>query len=187
MTEPVTLAEAKEFCRVDTDDTTQDVTINMLIAAARERAEHLTGRTFSTRNRDFFADDLTGEWIELPYPPLISVSSVRYLDSSGVERIMSGSPDQWRIDVATTPGRIAPLYGASWPATDGSASNVHITYSSGYDADEIPASLKIWMQLRISTFYDNRANIVVGDRLTELSDDYVDRLLDSLKADLGFA
>lgn len=186
MTEPVTLAEAKEFCRVDEDDDSQDVTLNLLIASARERAEHLTGRTFASRARDFFADDLTGEWIELPYPPLISVSSVRYLDSSGVERIMSGSPDQWRIDITTTPGRIAPLYGASWPVTDGSASNVRITYTSGYAAADMPASVKIWMQLRISTFYDNR-NTIVGGSLSELSHDYVDRLLDSLKADLGFA
>jgi len=45
--EPVTLAEAKSFCRIDGSD--EDALVNALIAAARLQVESLTGRALITQ------------------------------------------------------------------------------------------------------------------------------------------
>jgi len=45
--EPVTLAEAKAFCRIDGSD--EDALVNALIAAARLQVESLTGRALITQ------------------------------------------------------------------------------------------------------------------------------------------
>ena len=46
--EPVTLAEAKAFCRIDGSD--EDALVNALIAAARLQVESLTGRALITQS-----------------------------------------------------------------------------------------------------------------------------------------
>ena len=46
--EPVTLAEAKSFCRIDGSD--EDALVNALIAAARLQVESLTGRALITQS-----------------------------------------------------------------------------------------------------------------------------------------
>lgn len=69
---PVSLAKAKEWCRVDYAD--QDAVLNLLIAAATERAEEITGRAFIQRQLELRLDAFpAGKVIELPFPPLRSV------------------------------------------------------------------------------------------------------------------
>lgn len=197
--EPVTLAQAKAFCRVDDDITDQDAVIRILIQAARERAEALTGRAFIQRDAELLMDGLpASEFIELPLAPLQYVSYVRYRDSSGAEQELAGSPDAWLQDTKSTPGRVSPLYGASWPGTNCTVSNVRIGFRCGYapvgspDNEAayqagVPALLKMWMQVRVSTFYEQRESLVVGGILTQTPRDYVDGLLDGLVVNRGFA
>jgi len=198
--EPITLVEAKLFCRIDTDDTAQDAVVTLLITAARERAEAITGRAFIQRDMELLMDDLPtdGSAIELAYSPIRSVSYIRYRDAAGIDNELSGSPDVWLLDSSGTPGRIAPLAGASWPATNGTISNVRIGYRCGYapvgspDNEAayqagMPALLRTWMAVRVSSFYEQRESIVIGSTVAETPRDYVDGLLDGLKVIRGFA
>lgn len=180
--EPVTLAEARLWCRVDDDDTSQDAVLMLLIGAMREYAENLTGRSFVQRTletrMDYWPCD---DVIELPFPPLVSVSYVEYLDGDGATQQLSGSPSAFQVDTHRVPGRVWPLYGASWPTALSDLDAVRIRYVAGYQTfSALPRNLKLWMNARLATLYENREQIVIGTIVNELPRSFVDCLLDSL-------
>ena len=51
--------------------------------------------------------------IELPYPPLTTVSSIKYTDADGVETTVSSS--NYVVDTSSVRGRVALKSGYSWP------------------------------------------------------------------------
>lgn len=198
--EPVTLATARLYCNIDADLTGQDDIIRLLITAARERAEEITGRAFVERTLELRLDQFPDEQvIELPFAPLQYVETITYTDTAGVEHTLQGqgSPDEIHTDTGSTPGRIAPLYGASWPSSNGMPGSVRIRYLAGYAAvgsphdgqefeNAMPARLKQWMAARVSTWYENRDHLDLAN-LKELPRDFVDGLLDGLIAHRRFA
>jgi uncharacterized phiE125 gp8 family phage protein len=187
--EPVTLEEAKLWCRVDEDDTSQDAMLMLLIIAMREYAEHLTGRVFAERTLELSLDSFpaSGE-ITLPYPPVQSVSSVYYLASDGSLTPMDSSPSSWQVDLYSVPPRVKALSTSAWPATQEAYGAVRIQYVAGYATHNlIPKTLRLWMQARISTLYEQREQVVVGQTVQALPRDFVDGLLDNLRSDRMFA
>lgn len=189
-TEPVTLTEAKLWCRIEDDDTAQDAVILLVIRAARERGEQITQMAFARRTMelrlDAFPENDAPIW--LPYPPLVSVQYITYGTTDG-DVALTGSPESWQLDVGgmEIPARVAPLYGASWPSAVAQAGSVRIGYTAGYaTASKMPATLRLWMQARISTFYEFREQIVMGN-VNALPRDFVDGLLDHYRARDFFA
>lgn len=190
--EPVLLADAKLWLRIETADTDQDDVITLLITAMREYAEELTGRAFAERvlelRMDGFPSD--GGVIELPYPPLRSVSSISYVDSEGVLQTLDSSPTGWQEDNIAEPGRVMPLSTATgWPDTlSGELGSVRIRYRAGYpSAGAIPKKVRTWMQMRLTTLFENREQVVTGTIVSDFPRAYVDGLLDGLRARKMFA
>lgn len=73
--EPVTLEEAKNFLRVDVND--DDSLIEMLIKAARKKAENYTGRAFITQTIEYGVSFIPyGHIIYLYYPPVQNIESI---------------------------------------------------------------------------------------------------------------
>lgn len=180
-TEPVTLTEAKLWCRIEDDDTSQDAVLLLLIRAARERAEHLTGRKYSRRQVELRLDSFPSGPIDLPYPPLVSVDSFLYGTADGdVE--LTGSPETYQLDEGgdQTPARVAPL--TTWPTAATEIAAIRIRYTVGYaSTSKMPAALRLWMQQRISTWYENREHMGLSN-VTAFPRDFVDGLLDGLRA-----
>jgi uncharacterized phiE125 gp8 family phage protein len=181
--EAATLDEAKLWCRVDDDDTTQDAMLLMLIAAAREKVEDITGlalveRTFEVQLDEFPKGDAP---ILLPYPPLQSVDYLRYATADGDEEIDVGSPTSIIVDSASKPARVSPLYAESWPAAQKQPGSVRLGYTAGYThSNAIPRRARLWIQQRVSTWFDNREHLV-GGNMKDLPRDFVDGLLDDLR------
>ncbi len=187
--EPVTLAEMKTWARID--DTT-DATANMaadallssLITAAREEAENITRRAFLPTilelSRVTFPGDSL-EVIELPRPPLVSVTSVIYVDTAGVAQTMD--PAAYAVE-APSDAIPAVLYlpSGSWPTTAVVPSAVRIRYTAGWpDAAAVPENIKTWIKLRSATLWANRESIVAGNvsaSAVEMPSRFVDGLLD---------
>jgi uncharacterized phiE125 gp8 family phage protein len=187
--EPVTVTEARLWVRMDSDDTTQDAMIQLLIIAMREHAEAITGRAFASRTleviMDAFPED--NDVIELPYPPLSSVSYVTYTDGDGADQTLSGSPDAFLVDTGSYPGRVSPLYGGTWPATRAQIGAVRIGFVAGYGTTNlIPKALRIWMQARIATIFENREHLVMNN-MVEIPRDFADGLLDNLRVRTMFS
>jgi len=73
--EPIELSEAKTHLRVEIDD--DDGLIQGMIKAARENCEAVTHRALITQTWKYYLDKWPDkDYIELPLPPLQSVSSL---------------------------------------------------------------------------------------------------------------
>ncbi len=91
--EPITLAEAKAFLGIDTAVTTHDTKITAGIAAARKKVEQLSGRSLVSRTLKLWLDEYSDTYIDLPYPPTTSVTSVKVYDSEGTADTLTNDED----------------------------------------------------------------------------------------------
>jgi uncharacterized phiE125 gp8 family phage protein len=178
--EPLTLNEARLHLRLITDpaDATahpDDAYVSALIASAREAAEHLTGRALMQQTWEL-ALNCFPDVIELPKPPLVSVTSVKYIDQNGDEQSFAG----YQLDTHSEPTRLLPAFGESWPSTRLQPNAVVVRYVAGYaGANAVPQQVKSWMLLRIGMLYENRESVSSGAPVTDLPQ--VDRLLDGVR------
>lgn len=166
--EPLALADAKLHLRVDGTD--EDALITSLIVAARQGAEHLTGRALMAQTLELALDGFANV-IKLPRPPLVSVASITYVDLAGTLQALA--TDQYTVDDHSEPARIVPAYGLCWPSARCQPNAVLVRYQAGYTA--VPEAIKSWMLLRIGTLYEQRQEVVAGTNSTMA---HADRLLD---------
>lgn len=127
--EPVSVAAAKAHLLVTHDE--HDVLIGTLIEAAREYAETKTGRPLVVRTHALKLDAFPVE-IELPFPPLVSVTSITYTDGNGDTQTVSA--DTYVVDTTAEPGVVRLAYGQSWPSPRGDANCITVSYVAGYAA-----------------------------------------------------
>ena len=174
-TEPIALADAKAHLRVDGTD--EDSYITSLIVAAREGAEHLTGRALMPQTLELALDEFC-DIVKLPMPPLVSITSVKYLDEAGVLQTLAA--EDYLLDDYSEPARIKPAYGTAWPVTRKQPNAVLIRYEAGYEnASAVPQQIKNWMLIQIGTMYANRESVVTGVSVASVPE--VDRLLDKTR------
>lgn len=160
--EPLTTAEAKSHLRVDISD--DDTLIDAYVKAARQYVEEELGRALITQTWDYTLDEFPsdGSAIQLPKPPLVSVTSVSYVDTSGVTQTLSSS--NYIVNTGTLKGEITLAYGASWPATREQAKAVTARFVAGYGAaSAVPESIRTAVRLALGDFYDLRSASIVGE------------------------
>jgi uncharacterized phiE125 gp8 family phage protein len=73
--------------------------------------------------------------IVLPYPPLLSVDSVQYLDVNGANQTLASGTDFRILGIGQPFGKawIAPLYAGSWPVCRIDDASVRVEFTCGYD------------------------------------------------------
>ncbi|WP_419316974.1 head-tail connector protein [Caulobacter sp. ErkDOM-E] len=164
----VTTADLKAQLRIT--HALEDTYLDGLIATA---AAHFEGRD-GWLNRAL----LTQTWIrtlsafpaggvDLPFPPLQSVTAVRYLDAGLVERL--ADPSLFYVNTGSEPGRIELLPTAVFPSTADRPDAVRIEFVCGYGtAADVPAQLKHAMKILAAGWYANREPVVVGAIVSEL-------------------
>ena len=167
-TEPVSLAEAKAQCRVDSDD--ENTFITGLIQAAREYVEDTSHRALLTQTWRLSLDAWPAcDEIELPRPPLQSVTSLVYYDSAGTLYTLDSS--KYGVDTDSEPGRVVLNWGESWPSlTLRSFNPVQVTFKAGYgdDADDVPLHLRQAILLIIGHWFENRELTISGTIIKEI-------------------
>lgn len=155
--EPISLTEAKTYLKVD--NTTDNDLITALIQAARESCEKylqmaLISQTITERFNGFYNYGL-----RLSISPLISVTSVSYLDSGGDSQILS--TDYYGVADYEKPPLIYLKYGQTWPTTYSQQDAVSVVYLAGYaNAAAVPALIKTAMYMILSEWYNNRQDSV---------------------------
>jgi uncharacterized phiE125 gp8 family phage protein len=154
-TEPISTSEAKLHCRVDLAD--DDVPIAAWIVGAREEVERQTGMALITQTLELVLNDWpSSDRIELPRPPLTSVTSVKYKDKEGNETTWDSA--NYLAGVDSIPGVLALAWDATWPSIDlYPVEPIRIRYVAGFaNAAAVPQSLKQAMLLLIGHWYENR-------------------------------
>jgi uncharacterized phiE125 gp8 family phage protein len=161
--EPVSLAEAKLHLRVD--ETADDDLIRSLIQTCRQDIETLCLHALITQTWNLYLDGFPGcSEIELPWPPLQSVTGVYYIEEGGVEKTFASS--NYFVDINSTPGKIVLKTSASWPAMSNPqvANPVRIEFKCGFG--DIPSSVDYRaiaaIKLLLGHYYENREAVFMG-------------------------
>src|SRR5574337_900060 len=205
--EPLSLESAKTHLRLTNGDLSQDALIQDLVIAAREKAEAITNRKFITQTWKLSLDTFPyagrqspAFWLNLPplqeytvyafrsdtdaivvpFPPLQSVTSIKYYDPSGVQQTID--PSLYIVDSASEPARIVPVPNYTWPTPQYRINAVEVVFNAGYgDATTVPQCVSRWMLLRVGAMFENREEVVVDHRITSVDLAFVDSLLDPVR------
>jgi len=140
---PLTVDEAK--AQVHQGDPIDDEILNSMILAATERCEIYTGRQMLTATWQLKLDRFpSGSCIELPKAPLVSVSSVQYVDTAGDTQTWAAA--NYKTEIPSGPrarrGRLALAFGKTWPSTYGEIADVTIEFAYTLRYNDAPPQNK---------------------------------------------
>ena len=155
--EPISIIEARAAARISVDE--EDTLLGQLIVSARQWGEAITGRVFITQTWQLKLPCFPNCAIELPKPPLVSVTSVKYLDTAGVEQTWAVTTGYVVYGAAAemSRGYIEPAYGVSYPSTQSVPDAVRIIFVAGYGAAAaVPQGIKRALLLHVAEAYQNR-------------------------------
>ena len=137
-------------CRIDDD--TSDGLLAMYLMAARQDAEHYTRRALITQTWALTLDTWPSV-IELPMPPLQSVSSVTYISGGNTLTMPSAG---YRVVSDGVFGRIKPVDG--WPDADSIPNAITVTFVAGYDPARVPDGVRTAILLHVEIMVDRDPN-----------------------------
>ena len=157
--EPVSVADAKAHCRIDTN--TDDTYVASLISAAREYVESYMDESLVDQQLVMRLDGFPSA-IELPRPPMsqtasrTAVSIVYTANDAGSTATLA--TNQYRIDRDSTPGTLRPLYGGSWPSHLLDYGSVTVTWwaGRGEDGGKVSQRVKAAMLMLVGQWYERR-------------------------------
>lgn len=169
----ISLSDAKRSLGVSDDSHDRD--IDELIEAATNVLRRWTGRAPITTNYRLSLSCFRCP-LELPFPPLASVTSVEYRDSAGVLVPITNYQVQTSENV---PAILSPAPTEVWPIVQSSRVDaVVINYVAG-PTEALPET-KQFIRLLIRHWYDNPSAVMAGVMTKE-----VEFTLRSLAASLG--
>ena len=168
-TEPVTLIEVKSHLRLAVTAaeavaySAEDDWFTSSIAAARGAVEQELGRALITQTWYAYFDKWpAARFIELPFPPLISIAAVKYrlTDDTGYDNTFTDII----TDVVAEPGRVVLEDGESWPGgTLYPVNTIQVEFVCGYGAaSAVPSGIKSAILLQLSDLHEERGDVLVG-------------------------
>ena len=141
ITEPVTLAEAKEYARID--GFSEDALITSLITMARTHCESYTGKCIVLKTVTI--DSFTFPYqFQMPYGPLtniLNISKCVTLDQNGVE-----TPLTYQVNAGLFP-KLFILGGAQ-------SYKFKLVYTAGFTT--VPEDIKLAIKMMVNTLYERR-------------------------------
>jgi uncharacterized phiE125 gp8 family phage protein len=155
--EPIALAQAKAFLKVDDD--AEDALIETLIASARMHVEGVTGKALMEQSWRLVLDGFPASGIvRLPVSPLLAVTAVTVTseDAESEELNLDGFTGEG--DQLVVPKSV--LARAFSPQRCG----IEIDYKAGFgaDSDDVPADIKQAMLGLIAHWYEFRDAVIVA-------------------------
>ncbi len=163
--EPINVPEAAEWLRLDDLDT-DEVLLASLIRTARIEAEEFINRAIISQTYDWVLDGWWyGSTIELPKPPTSAVSSIKYLDSDGVEQTWDSA--NYVVDMPSgdvpAPARVQLADGVSFPALDDRLAVVTIRFVAGWATPgEVPEGIRTALRMKVADLYEGRLSTTTG-------------------------
>jgi uncharacterized phiE125 gp8 family phage protein len=155
--EPLGLEEVKLHCRLDETDVTEDTLLADLIVTAREFVEARINRALMTQTIEIVLDGWPCDGIELPRPPLQSLTSITYTDYLGTVAVVPATT--YYLDDDNSPARVMLDYGQSWPSVAlRSSGAIVVQFVAGYgdEPTDVPQSILQAMLLLVGHWYEAR-------------------------------
>lgn len=169
---PVTLTELKEWTDIPAAATEKDGSLGLALAAAVGHVDGWTGilgRALCEQSWRQDYDSLSWRCMRLPLFPVISITNVKYKDTSGVEQTVDAANYTLQTDDLGSYVRFLSTYSA--PAQWTELPRASVTYKAGYAntgtveaplAGNVPASIKQAIALLARHWFDNPTAAVVG-------------------------
>lgn len=161
LVEPLTLAEAKAFLRVEHDE--DDALITTLIAAARAAIEARTGRALMSQSWRMVLDSWPAEGrIAVTPAPLRAIAAVRvYGDDGLAQELDAGS---FVSNTAAAPGVIGFIpWNVVAPGRAVAGIEIDVTCGYGDAAADVPAPLRQAVRLLLAHFYEYRGPLAAPE------------------------
>lgn len=155
--EPVSLAEARAFLKVD--DIAEDGLITTLIGAARLHIEGVTGRALLAQGWRLVLDTWPADrQVKLPVTPFMAVTEISAFDADGVAHDVPlaqvlGEPDRLLLPAMVTG---MPLLRER--------QGIEIDYLAGFGTDpaDVPADLLQALLLLVGYWFEHRDAVIVA-------------------------
>lgn len=162
-TTPVSVAEVKAAGRIDGSEF--DSQLAIIIPGITRNAEALIGRVIVPRTMELVLDDFPVGEIDLILPNVISIASVKYVDTAGNTQTLA--PSAYSLDADSTPCWLLPAIDTAWPDAIASANAVRVRFDAGFST--VPEDIKLWLIAKCL------------EQIHKQKSDYVDGLLDSYR------
>lgn len=133
VTEAVSLDDVKAHIRLTS--TIDDAMVTRLAKAARIRAEFISRRSLVYKGYVFTMDKFPspGQDIRLPNPPLITLSSILYLDSDLEQQTWDAA--EYNVGTKQSPAIVRPKSGHVYPIAADAPDAVEVHFYAGYYSD----------------------------------------------------
>lgn len=154
--EPVSLADAKAWLRIDT--AAEDDTITALIVAARLTAENFTRRKLLTQSWRLVLDGWPQDnVVRFSLAPFQSVLAARVYDSNNVAQPLA--PSLWTLDANPEAARL--LFVTNPPPPGRAIAGIEMDVSLGYGATPaaVPEPFRQAIRMLVARWYENRGDI----------------------------
>lgn len=166
----VSLRDVKLHLNIEQSDTDHDDHIEGLLDAAERHIEDIIKRKLIIQTvTEYWESWPAGEYFELPWGKLQSITSVNYLDTDGASTEFTSA--DYIAETAYERGRCVLGYSKTWPSTTLYPSNpINIVYSVGYGATaaNVPASIIHAVKITVSDLFENRESSVLAVSVSQL-------------------
>lgn len=153
--EPISIEDAQQYLLLDADIAADDTQIvESLITAARQYCEHYCDRAL-VKQAYITTFDRFIDGIYLPGGNVINVLSFSYLNEMREKTEVDPA-----IYSVSAKGRLRLNPHDSWPRHEDIPNSIQIEYTTGYE--QVPQDIIQAMRLLITSFYENRSEVVVG-------------------------
>lgn len=151
--EPLSLAEAKQYLKVDGND--EDSTLPGLIKQAREYCEDYQNKKYVTQTLEAYLDSFPDGDIEFrDCSPVQLITNITHTDVNNVDSVVNTT--DYILDNVAFVNKVCLNYGKAWPsATLKPVNGVKIRFVAGYgNAAAVPETIKQAMILHMKILHD---------------------------------
>ena len=167
VSEPVSLGRVKRSLGLD-NVIDYDTTLQELIASASQAVSNDLGRALTTTTYTLYLQRWPGRIIELPYPPLIAVDSIKYYaDSDSTLTTFSSYTGAKEGE----PGLIALNESKDWPdLRERGVNPIEMQFQAGYgaDTDDVPPAIQAAVTMTAAMWFEQPLPVITGTISTEL-------------------
>ena len=158
----LTLVQMRLHIRLIGDPHPEDALLLSSLAAAVQYAEHYTGRSIGVQTLELALDAFPTGAIDLPQGPVITITSIKYLNAAGIEQTLS--PSVYTLDDYALQNRAVGF--ADWPDTGEFTNAVKVRYQAGSILPTVQAALL----LAVAEMYENRESVSLSKGVCALLD-----------------
>lgn len=169
---PLKVNELMAHSRFDEPDDAEKKQVVNYIASSVIRAERIMNRSIMPQDftlnlysfpvRQISSDRYCWAPIRLLRPPVVEVTSVKYIATDGTQKTLVLDTD-YKIDFDAVQPIIVPAYGKDWPDAQNYFKTVEVKYKAGYlggaPAGLCPPDILQAITLMAATWYENREDI----------------------------